>query len=151
MLSLIPHIGTKAEDSLYLQSIKPVLKARCYACHGGLKQESDLRLDTAESILEAGIIDSGALLQRITSTDLDVRMPPEGEPLEPSQIAAIKKWIDSGSPKPVNEVGDTDPSTHWAFQPVTRPHLPKSKRDNPIDALLDIRRSADGILSLIHI
>ena len=76
---------------MYLQSIKPVLKARCYACHGGLKQESDLRLDTAESILEAGIIDSGALLQRITSTDLDVRMPPEGEPLEPSQIAAIKK------------------------------------------------------------
>ena len=148
MLSLIPHIGTKAEDSLYLQSIKPVLKARCYACHGGLKQESDLRLDTADSIFDAGIIDSGALLQRITSTDLDVRMPPEGEPLEPSQIAAIKKWIDSGSPKPVNEVGDTDPSSHWAFQPVTRPHLPKSKRDNPIDALLDIRRSAAGITPL---
>ena len=68
VLSLIPHIGTKAEDSLYLQSIKPVLKARCYACHGGLKQESDLRLDTAESILEAGIIDSGALLQRRTQS-----------------------------------------------------------------------------------
>ncbi|MFL2871068.1 MAG: DUF1549 domain-containing protein, partial [Pirellulaceae bacterium] len=148
LFSLVPHVGTKAADSLYLKSIKPVLKARCYACHGGLKQESDLRLDTADSILGAGIIDSGALLERITSKDLDVRMPPEGEPLEPNQIAAIKNWIDSGSPKPDNEIGDHDPSKHWAFQPVTRPPLPKSRRDNPIDILLDIKRQQAGISAL---
>ena len=42
----------------YLRDIKPILKARCYACHGALKQESGLRLDTGRSIRQGG--DSGA-------------------------------------------------------------------------------------------
>ena len=33
-----------------IQDIKPVLKERCYACHGVLKQESDLRLDTGAAL-----------------------------------------------------------------------------------------------------
>ena len=32
-----------AQEDTYLELIKPVLKARCYACHGALKQEADLR------------------------------------------------------------------------------------------------------------
>ena len=37
-----------AEDRIeYLKQIKPVLTARCVACHGALKQEGGLRLDTA--------------------------------------------------------------------------------------------------------
>ena len=70
-----------AEDSeIYLEEIKPLLEARCYACHGALKQESDLRLDTAQAIVKAGILQDGRLLMRVASADLDVRMPPEGEP-----------------------------------------------------------------------
>ena len=34
----------------YLHDIKPVLKARCYACHGALKQKAGLRVDTAANI-----------------------------------------------------------------------------------------------------
>ena len=30
----------------YVRDIKPVFKHRCFACHGALKQESGLRLDT---------------------------------------------------------------------------------------------------------
>ena len=30
----------------YLRQIKPVLAKRCYACHGALKHEGGLRLDT---------------------------------------------------------------------------------------------------------
>ncbi|MGV2341854.1 MAG UNVERIFIED_CONTAM: hypothetical protein LVR18_50445 [Planctomycetaceae bacterium] len=36
------------------------------------------------------------LLSRVTSADLPVRMPPEGEPLKPEQIAALRDWIQSG-------------------------------------------------------
>ena len=46
-------------ERLYLAEIKPVLRARCYACHGALKQKSDLRLDTAQQIKAAGILKSG--------------------------------------------------------------------------------------------
>ena len=31
----------------YLREVKPVLTARCVACHGALKQNARLRLDTA--------------------------------------------------------------------------------------------------------
>ena len=49
------HLGVGAAESAdYLREIKPLLKARCYACHGALKQKSDLRLDTGESIRRGG-------------------------------------------------------------------------------------------------
>ena len=44
----------------YLKDIKPVLQARCYACHGALKQKRGLRLDTVASMKKGG--DSGAAL-----------------------------------------------------------------------------------------
>ena len=34
----------------YLRDIKPVLKARCYACHGALKQKAGLRVDSAANL-----------------------------------------------------------------------------------------------------
>ena len=34
----------------YLRNIKPVLKKRCYACHGALKQKAGLRVDSAENL-----------------------------------------------------------------------------------------------------
>ena len=113
-----------AEEQLYLNEIKPLLQARCYACHGALKQESELRLDTAQQMHKAGILKSGTLLDRVTSDDLDHRMPPEGEPLEAEQIASIRKWIEAGAIAPPDEVGEIAPQDHWAFQRVERPELP---------------------------
>ena len=133
------------DSQVYLQQIKPLLRARCYACHGVLKQESDMRLDTAESIRKAGVIDNGELLARISSDDPDVRMPPEGEPLEPSQVLAIRRWIDGGAASPAAEVAEQDPRQHWSFQQVRRPNVPSSTFNNPIDALLEARRERHAV------
>ena len=74
----------------YLRDIKPVLKARCYACHGALKQKAGLRLDTAanirkgakgEAIVTPGKPADSELVYRVTAMDLDERMPPEGAAL----------------------------------------------------------------------
>ena len=43
ILALIPS-SAQAEDDLYLDIIKPILRARCYACHGTLKQAADLKV-----------------------------------------------------------------------------------------------------------
>jgi hypothetical protein len=43
-----------AERVDYLREVKPILTARCYACHGALKQQGKLRLDTAELIRKGG-------------------------------------------------------------------------------------------------
>ncbi|MFN9295491.1 MAG: c-type cytochrome domain-containing protein, partial [Planctomyces sp.] len=68
-------------------AVKALLKERCFACHGSLKQESGLRLDTVTAMRTGGsagpAITPGSaatshLFQRVSSTDAATRMPPEG-------------------------------------------------------------------------
>src|SRR6056297_3073999 len=135
---VLPSAFAHAQESsvdLYVNQIKPLLKERCFACHGALKQEADLRLDTAAAMDDHGIFD-GDLLSRLTSTDDDQRMPPEGEALTQTQIERIKKWLDDGAPAPDNEQAEADPTQHWAFQKIHRPALPVGQELNPIDAFL---------------
>ena len=117
----------------YLRRIKPVLQARCYACHGVLKQEAGLRLDTAAlalkggdagAVIKPGDIDASSILRRVSSADDAERMPPEGEPLKAEAIAALKGWIASGAAAPADEVPERDPRDHWAFKPLVRPQVP---------------------------
>lgn len=143
----IPCYAQEKPD--YLRQVKPVLRERCYACHGALKQEAGLRLDTGPLILKGG--DSGAaitigdtnaslLLRRVTSADDSERMPPEGEPLKPTEINALKSWIRDGAMTPADEQPERSPRDHWAFQPPVRPEVPvlddATVIKNPIDAFI---------------
>ena len=130
-----------ADEQLYLKQIKPLLKARCYACHGALKQESGLRLDTASEMSDAGILSNGELIRRLQAQDLEERMPPEGEPIESHQIEFIKKWIDDGAAIPKKEEAETDPASHWAFQRFAKADWVNSKSGHPIDELLNESRT----------
>ncbi len=132
------------ETADYLEKVKPVLKERCYACHGTLKQKKKLRLDTAQQIIEAGIIDSGELIKRLTSSDPEERMPQEGPPLHPEEIEAIRTWIADGTPAPADELPEDDPASHWAFQRIERPPVPV-KDGNPIDAFLSVKHRELGL------
>jgi hypothetical protein len=124
----------------YEKEIKPLLKERCYACHGALKQKADLRLDTAAAMRKGGdggdILagDPALLLERVTTTDKDDRMPPEGEGsmLNTEQVAKLKAWLAAGAPAPANEQPEADPRAHWAYQ------VPKSSGKS-VDALLAAR------------
>jgi mono/diheme cytochrome c family protein len=141
----------------YLKHIKPVLKARCYACHGALAQKAGLRVDTAEQLLRGG--DSGAvvtagdpdgseLIRRLVSTDLTERMPPEGHPLTGEQIEQFRQWIAARTPAPGKETPEADPRAHWAFQPPVRfplPTLPNRPPTHPVDAFLSHRLEAAGL------
>lgn len=110
----------------YLHEVKPLLQERCYACHGVLKQEGNLRLDTASQLLQggdsgpavvAGKLDESPLFERITA-EAALRMPPEGPPLSPTEIDHLRNWIASGAIAPKDEAPQTDPADHWAFQPL---------------------------------
>jgi hypothetical protein len=123
----------RAVEVDYSTQIKPILKARCYACHGALKQEAGLRLDTGiairqggenGSILSTDSPDESALMDRVTSTDDDFRMPPEGQPLAAQEIALVRKWISAGAPSPADEAAENDLGKHWAFQIPRRAQLP---------------------------
>ncbi len=142
----------------YGRDIKPILQARCYACHGALKQESGLRLDTGLLIRkgsENGQVVStdqpqhSTLIERISSKDDFDRMPPEGEPLSAEQIAMIQSWIASGAKSPEDEQPEADPDSHWAFlKPVRSRQFSDQERAaglNPIDVYLAAAHKTQGL------
>ena len=138
-------VGNLRADEQYLKKIKPLLKARCYSCHGTLKQESDLRVDTAQAIRTSGTVASGVLLERISATNPEIRMPPEGESLTAEEIALLGDWINRGAHGPDEERPEEEASKHWSFSAIVRPEVPSSQYENPIDAFLDAKRRSMGI------
>ena len=148
---LLPVTLCSAEEStdVYQQVLKPILRDRCFACHGVLKQEGGLRLDTAMSMRQGG--DSGGAVEpgnagaslivlRTESQDAATRMPPEGEPLKPAEIAALRDWIAAGAIAPAGEQSEEDPREHWAFRTPVRPPLPTDIDagwvQTPVDAFI---------------
>ncbi len=143
------------EHEHYLKSVKPILQSRCFACHGALKQEANLRLDTVASMLRGGdngqVIRSGAastslIVERISAHEESTRMPPEGEPLLAPQIETIKKWLNEGALAPADEQPERDPREHWAFVAPVRPALPQNTATNPIDAFLLDKHLEKGLV-----
>jgi len=147
------------EPDFYLKSVKPLFQSRCYACHGALKQEANLRLDTVASMsaggengraIQSGDATNSLLVHRITAHEESMRMPPEGEPLSSAQIDAIKSWLNNGAKYPPDEKAERDPKEHWAFRAPVRPALPTIGPSNgilnPIDAFLAEQHGIKGLV-----
>jgi mono/diheme cytochrome c family protein len=150
-------VGNEPETD-YQRHVKPLLKERCFACHGALKQQAGLRLDTGAAIrrggeggpaIAAGKAAESLLFERITESEPTLRMPPEGKPLTPEQIAVIRAWIEAGAVTPENEQPEEDPRAHWAFQKPVRhapPVVPNvAPASNPIDAFITARLAAQSL------
>jgi cytochrome c5 len=152
LVALALPISVEAAASAYEKEIKPVLKERCYACHGALKQKAGLRVDTVAFIKEASVIASGdpeksELVQRIRSNDEEERMPPEGHALTQVEVKAIMDWITAGALAPEGERPEDDPLEHWAFQKIERPDIPKvDDISHPVDALLAAKQKDRGVI-----
>ena len=104
----------------YQRSIKPLLKQRCFSCHGALKQKGGLRLDTVELMRKGG--ESGPallpgdparslILEKVSETDEAELMPPkhEGERFNAAQLAQLREWISSGAPGIAGEKAEPSP------------------------------------------
>lgn len=154
----------KANAADYAQQIKPLLQHRCFACHGALKQEAGLRLDTVAAMRIGG--DSGPivepenpelsiLLKRLRHSDPSQRMPPEGEPLSDKQIGWIESWMKNGAEPSQDDRPQANPRDHWAFQipkqtafpddPTTQSVSLKPGSLNPIDRFLAAKHFQLGI------
>jgi mono/diheme cytochrome c family protein len=141
---LVAHAADEGIE--FSRDIQALLAKRCVACHGPDTQESGLRLDDAAGALR--LLDSGKraivpgtsaeseILARITSTDPDLQMPPEGPRLTTAQVASITRWIDEGA----------EWKEHWAFRPLERPAIPTAAGDKkPIDAFINAELDRRGL------
>ena len=149
----------RADDVDYLQDIKPVLQEKCFSCHGALKQQGGLRVDTVDSLIKGG--DSGAalvarkpdesLLIDVLTGDAGFRMPPEdeGSPLTDDEIKLFVRWIQAGASAPENEEPQTDPRAWWSYRPIADPAVPTPEdaawRSLPIDAFIAAARNKQGL------
>ena len=118
--SLLGGMLPAAEKVDYTTQIKPIFKARCFSCHGALKQEADLRLDRsddAEEVLSRDDPGESELMRRITSADSDERMPPPESKITLSvrDIETLGRWIRQGAPY----------EGHWSFSPIQRVAVPR--------------------------
>jgi mono/diheme cytochrome c family protein len=116
------------------QRIRPVLSAKCYACHT-TQRMGGLRVDSLEALLAGGksgpaVVpgdpQASLLVRAVTHSDAKLRMPMGAAKLGDSEIADLTEWVKSGAPWPVGK--PTKPGTgYWAFQPLqkTAPPVPR--------------------------
>ncbi len=140
----------------YIRDVKPILARHCYRCHGPLKQESGLRVDTVPLMLKGG--EQGAAVVALKSNESRLieavtgskgwKMPPEGEPLKAEEIAKLRAWIDEGARAPAEVAAD--PAKHWSFQLPVRVAVPKVEdaewNANPIDAFVSVRHAREHLI-----
>jgi Protein of unknown function (DUF1553)/Protein of unknown function (DUF1549)/Planctomycete cytochrome C len=153
-------VDAPADTVDYMRDVKPIL-ARCYACHGAVKQRASLRLDTAAFVREGGAngavvvpgnADASLLIKRILGLDKLARMPPldAGEALKPAQVTLIRAWINQGATGPKDEKPEADPREHWAFKAPVHPDVPKTNGvawvRNPIDAFIAAAHQRHGLI-----
>ena len=114
----------------FVQDVRPILQAHCHRCHGDTAEKAGLRLDVKAAAFRGGdgygpaIIAGNAadspLIQLVTSTDRNERMPPEGDGLSAAEIATLRKWIDDGAawPDGIDTATLVDKRDHWSFKPL---------------------------------
>jgi cytochrome c553 len=148
--------GAEPIDTDYFErKVRPILVANCTSCHDAKKQKGSLRLDTQAGFLKGGDTgpDTAKHVAAAVKYDGDLKMPPKGK-LSDTDIAVITEWVKGGAPWPKD--GDTvkpppggpdvvaRAKTHWSFQPITRPEVPKAP-GTEIDRLLLAKLSTAGL------
>lgn len=151
---------TKEQIEFFEKKIRPVLVDHCHECHSAEKQESDLRLDSRESILSGGASGPAAnladpkssLILKVLRYDGDVEMPPD-QKLDDAILEDVRKWIEMKMPWPkkkgdskndasisMEQKLDEHRKGHWAFQPLQRYQTPNIANDswstNRLDKLI---------------
>ncbi|TWU57153.1 PSD1 and planctomycete cytochrome C domain-containing protein [Rubripirellula reticaptiva] len=165
--------GLTPREEFFENQVRPLLVEKCMECHSEKLQESDLRLDSRELILQGGIsgpaaiarnIEDSLIVKVISGDENFERMPPD-EPLDNDEINILKKWVRLGMPWTSvesfaeTESGDQIPLgdqvaigkaalRHWAFQPIAKVSPPGDSNGlntNPIDAFITARLKTENL------
>ncbi|MFN9788165.1 MAG: c-type cytochrome domain-containing protein, partial [Pirellulaceae bacterium] len=113
MLGLVLSASTLRSQDLQdpktpTSQVAQLLVRRCVSCHHARKAEGDLNLESMGGLIasrgglgpvvERQSVDDSPILQRLTSTDPDLQMPPEGERCSQEEIDLLRQWIVAGTP-----------------------------------------------------
>ena len=147
-------VGFADESPQFERDVVPLLKRHCVKCHGPAKQEGELNLAAAASLVRGGktgavIVphdaDASPLWQRVAADEMPPKMP-----LSASEKSLLQRWITAGTPGLKVDSAKSN-SEHWSFRAfVRRPSIELQAKDlagcrSPIDAFLAANLSRDGL------
>src|SRR5687767_7625408 len=137
-----PARAQQVTNEFFEAKIRPVLAAKCYACHNSKMKEPKgyLTLDNREGLMKGGTLGpalvpgkpaDSKLIHAIKYADPHLQMPPSGK-LAEDGIADFEAWITGGAPDPrtdaagaavakrrVVDEGEIEKGRRWwAFQAV---------------------------------
>ena len=131
-------------DPVFENDVKPLLLARCQACHSEGEQTSGFSVASLRSVISGGNKHGKAVLEgnaggsplvRILKGQINPRMP-LGEVLTESEIARIENWILNLQP---TEAAQAEPWL-WPFQQPVKSVPPEVEHTgwvrNPIDRFI---------------
>ena len=149
-----------AKDAVtYKDHVLPILRKHCLTCHSADKSKADLDVSSYQALMAGGSSgdavkpgNSGqSLLFRVTSHEVEPKMPPKGPKIPDADLAILKKWIDGGAPetavgaaKSAARKVDIDPVNVKLGKPDGPPPMPgklpdanlaKTVRPHPVTAL----------------
>jgi hypothetical protein len=91
----------------FTKDVAPILVQKCQACHAAADPKGDFQLTSFETLMKPGASgtpsitpgkpDESELFRLISSDDKGERMPKDADPLQPEQVALVKRWIDEGA------------------------------------------------------
>ena len=137
----------------YDHDVKPLLVARCYACHGNGTRLGGFAIDSREGVLTGGSVHPGVVpgssaksyLLKLVQGDVPGEvMPARGPRLTPAEVGLLRAWIDQG-------VSFGNGKTALWTPPLAPRHpklplaLPGSRLTNPVDRLLQPYFAANKI------
>ncbi|MDB4678844.1 PSD1 and planctomycete cytochrome C domain-containing protein [Rhodopirellula sp.] len=139
-----------AKTVSFSQHVLPILKERCFSCHGAEKNEGDVRLDQFDDVLNQ-VVPFDANASHLFHLVVNAEMPPEDVSLDPGEINVLRAWIDEGLEWDHLQLPTLIPSSdHWAFQPLASPTIPRvqdhARIRNPIDAFMVAAQEAKGVV-----
>ncbi|MCA9150454.1 MAG: PD40 domain-containing protein [Planctomycetales bacterium] len=116
----------------YWNDVRPIFQANCQGCHQPAKASGEYIMTSYDKLLsggetgEAAIVphhpDASQLLSQITPVDGKAPMPQGKPPLEETQVALIKRWIEEGAiddtPESAQRRYDAEHPPHYAAAPV---------------------------------
>ena len=169
LLACVPALGAQAESIEHFEKhVRPLLVAKCQACHNAQLKSGNVDLSGAEGFVkardEAALISTedpqSSRLLAIVGYQTRVKMPPGGK-LPSHELAVLRDWVMQGAPWPGAEQHEAiipesqqgsftdEQKNYWAFQPVAHHEPPTVDNadwnQNPIDRFVLAKMQEHGL------
>lgn len=132
---VVVALGQTAPEPADANLVQAFFKDHCVRCHNAKVQKGKFALDGLGPKIEGHRSSYTAILERLRERE----MPPKSEPQpDAALVRRVVDWIQEGLA--------AQRDSHWAFQAVIRPPVPKIKgASHPIDAFILQELASQGL------